>query len=192
MLAVVGALADLALAAGLGVLRATNSQVGERRAEGHLPTLALVIVLAAPGVAALLGVAIARPVLFGAAGFACFPLAVVSIAAVPIWLPAVLFLIAFVQASNTRPPAPLLGGIVLVGFTALLLVALRILITGNGQYTYSYPGGSEGGDYFLPSRATFCILIVVADLVLATALARLSPSPTRRSHDAANNTPARP
>jgi len=187
----VGALIDLALAVGLGVLRATNSQVGQRRAEGHLPTLALVIVLAAPGVAALLGVAIARPVLFGAAGFACFPLAFVSIAAVPIWLAGVLFLSAFVRASNNLPPAPLVG-IVLVGFTALLVVALGILITGSGQYTYSYPGGSEGGEYFLPGRATFCILIVVADLVIVTALARLSPSPTRRSLDAANNTPARP
>jgi hypothetical protein len=191
VLAVVGAVADLALAAGLGVLRATNSSVGLRHAEGHLPTLALVIVLAAPGAAALLGVAIARPVLFGAAGFACFPLAVVSVAAVPIWLPGVLFLIAFVRASATRPPAPLLGGTVLVGFTALLLVALRILVTGNGHYTYSYPGGSEGGDYFLPGHATFCILIVVADLVLATVLARLSPSPARHSHAAASNTPER-
>jgi hypothetical protein len=74
----------------------------------------------------------------------------------------------------------LLGGLILSSFTALLLVALRILITGNGQYTYTYPGGSEGGDYFLPSHATFCILIVAVDLVLATALARLSPSAARR------------
>jgi hypothetical protein len=137
-------------------------------------------VLAAPGVVALLGVGVARPVLYGAAGAACFPLAFVSILAAPIWLPAVLFTIAFVQASNTRPHASLLGLLVLVGFTVLLFVALRILITGNGHYSYTYPGGSEGGDYFLPTHAMLCIVVVGIDLVLATALARLSPSPTRR------------
>src|ERR1700687_5351513 len=173
-LAVVGVLADVALAVGLGVLRLTNSQVGERRAEGPLPTLALVSVLIAPGVLALIGVAIARPVLFVVAGIACFPLAILSIAAVPIWLPAVVFLIAFIQASGSGPAAPRPWPLFVPGFTALLLIAVRILTTGNGQYTYTYPGGSQGGDYFLPSHATLCILLVGLDLVLATVLARLS------------------
>jgi hypothetical protein len=172
-LAVVGALADVVLAAGLGVLRTTNSQVGERRAEGPLPTLALVGVLIAPGLLALIGVAKSRPVLFVVAGIASFPLAILSIAAVPIWLPAVLFLIAFVQASGPAPPPPLIGALVVATFTALLLVAVRILTSGTGQYTYTYRGGSQGGDYFLPSHAAIAIVLVGFDLVLATALARL-------------------
>jgi hypothetical protein len=178
-LAAVAAVVDVALAVGLGVVRAVNSGVGQRRAEGPIPTLALVVVLAAPGAVALLGVAVARPVLFGAAGVACWPLAFVSVAALPIWLPALLFLFAFVQASRIRPPPPLVAGLVLAGFTALLLVALRILVTGNGQYTYTFPGGSEGGDYFRPAHATLCIVIVVVDLVLATVLARAGASPPR-------------
>jgi hypothetical protein len=172
--AVTGVLADVALAVGLGVLRWTNSQVGERRAEGALPTLALVGVMIAPGVLALIGVAIARPLLFLVAGIACFPLAIVSIAAVPIWVPAVAFLIAFVQASRSEPPAPWLGALIVASFTALLLVAVLILITGTGQYIYTYSGGSQGGDYFLSSRAAVSILLVVLDLVVATAMARLS------------------
>jgi hypothetical protein len=91
-----------------------------------------------------------------------------------------LFTIAFVRASSTRPHASLLGVLILVGFTVFLFVALRILITGNGHYSYTYPGGSEGGDYFLPGHATSCIFVVGVDLVLAAALARLSPSPTSR------------
>jgi hypothetical protein len=173
-LAVTGVLADVALAVGLGVLRWSNSQVGQRQAEGALPTLALVSVLMAPGVLALIGVVVARPVLFMVAGIACFPLAIVSIAAVPIWLPAVAFLIAFAQASRSEPPAPWLGALIVASFTALLLVAVLILITGNGQYTYTYSGGSQGGDYLLPSRAALSILLVGLDLVVGTAMARQS------------------
>src|SRR5882672_4503229 len=90
-LALVGAAMDLALAAGLGVIRTTQSSAGQRHVEGPLPTLALALALAAPGIVALVGVAIDRPVLFGAASFASWPLTIVSIAAVPIWIPATLF-----------------------------------------------------------------------------------------------------
>jgi hypothetical protein len=98
----------------------------------------------------------------------------VSIAAVPIWLPAVAFLIAFVQASRSEPPAPCHGALIVASFTALLLIAVLILITGTGQYTYTYGGGSQGGDYILPSRAALSIVLVGLDLVGATAMARLS------------------
>ena len=57
-LALIAAFADVALTVGLGVLRTTNSQFGQRRAEGLLPTFAFAIVLAAPGIVALIGVAI--------------------------------------------------------------------------------------------------------------------------------------
>ncbi|MDP9333095.1 MAG: hypothetical protein M3Q30_07280 [Actinomycetota bacterium] len=176
-LALAGAVADLALAAGLGAIRATNGSVGQRHAEGPLPTLAIVIAVAAPGVLALIGVAIDRPVLFGAAGIACPPLAIVSIAAIPIFLPAVFFLLAFARATRTQRSQSLFGGLVLVGFQAPILVGLWILITQTREFTYNFAGGSEGGEYFTPGHAGFCIAIVAVDLVIASALARLSPAP---------------
>ena len=99
-LALIAAFADVALTVGLGVLRTTNSQFGQRRAEGLLPTFAFAIVLAAPGIVALIGVAIARPVLFGAAAIGCLPAR--SSRSLAVWIPAVLFMIAFARASATR------------------------------------------------------------------------------------------
>jgi hypothetical protein len=177
--ALAGAVTNLALAAGLGAIRATNGSVGERRAEGPLPTVALVVLLAAPGILALIGVATARPVLFGAAGIACLPLAIVSIAAVPIWLPGVLFVIAFVRATSSRCLGPTLAGCIFAGFgfTLVLFVALRLLVSGYARYTYDYPGGSEAGDYIRPAHAAWCILIVTADIFITALFARLSPAP---------------
>jgi hypothetical protein len=175
--AIVGALTDLALAAGLGAIRATHGSIGERHVEGPLPTLAIVIALAAPGIVALIGVVIDRPVLFGAAGIACLPLVIVSIAAVPIWLAGALFMIAFVRATSTQRSLSLLGGLVLVGFQVPILVGLWILITETREFTYNFPGGSEGGEYFTPGHAVICIVIVMLDLFVVTVLARLNPPP---------------
>ena len=180
-LALAGAVTNLALAALLGAVRATHGSVGQRHVEGPLPTLAIVIAMAAPGVLALIGVAIDRPVLFGAAGIACPPLAIVSVAAIPMFIPAVLFLLAFARATSTQRSLSLLGGLVLVGFQAPILVGLWILITETREFTYNFPGGSEGGDYFTPGHAGLCIAIVAVDLLIASALARLSgPTPARR------------
>jgi hypothetical protein len=176
-LALVGAAIDLALAAGLGALRATNGSIGERHVEGPLPTLAIVLALAAPGIVAVIGVVIDRPVLFGAAGIACLPLVIVSIAAVPIWIAGGLFTIAFVRSTSTQRSLSLLGGLVLVGFQAPILVGLWILITETHQFTYNFAGGSEGGEYFTPGHALLCIVIVTLDLFVVTVLARLSPAP---------------
>ena len=132
--------------------------------------MAFALLLAAPGLLVLTGVATNRPVLFIAAGCACLPLAVISVAAVPIWLPAAGFVVAFVRAPRARRWTAT-DSIILVGFPALLLVALSILVAVHGQYTYTYPGGSEGGDYFLPSRAAWTIVVIVADLALAAILA---------------------
>jgi hypothetical protein len=177
--ALAGAVTNLAVAAGLGAIRATHSSVGQRHVEGRLPTVAIVIAVAAPGVLALIGVAIDRPVLFGAAGIACPPLAIVSIAAIPILLPAVFFLLAFARATSKQRSQSLLGGLVLVGFQAPILVGLWVLITQTREFTYNFAGGSEGGEYFTPGHAGFCIAIVAVDLVIASALARLSPAPRR-------------
>jgi hypothetical protein len=180
-LALAGAATNLALAAGLGAIRATNGSVGQRHVEGPLPTLAIVIAMAAPGVLALIGVAIDRPVLFGAAGIACPPLAIVSVAAIPMFIPAVLFLLAFARATSTQRSLSLLGGLVLVGFQAPILVGLWILITETREFTFNFPGGSEGGDYFTPGHAGLCIAIVAVDLVITSAVARLNPAPARRA-----------
>ncbi|MDQ1455808.1 MAG: hypothetical protein QOH28_1428 [Actinomycetota bacterium] len=180
-LALAGAVTNLAVAAGLGAIRATHSSVGLRHVEGQLPTLAIVITVAAPGVLSLIGVAIDRPVLFGAAGIACLPLTIVSIAAVPIFLPAVFFLLAFARATSTQRSLSLLGGLVLIGFQAPILVGLWVLITQTREFTYRFGGGSEGGEYFTPAHAGFCIAIVAVDLVIASALARLSPAPRREA-----------
>ena len=39
--------------------------------------------------------------------------------------------------------------------------------------------GKRGGEYFTPPYAALCIAIVAVDLVIASALARLSPAPRR-------------
>ena len=175
--ALVGAAIDLVLAAGLGALRATNGSIGERHVEGPLPTLAIVLALAAPGIVAVIGVVIDRPVLFGAAGISCLPLVIVSIAAVPIWIAGALFMVAFARSTSGQRSLSLLGGLVLVGFQAPILVGLWILITETQQYTYNFTGGSEGGDYFTPGHGLLCIALVALDLFVVTLLARLSPPP---------------
>ena len=175
--AIVGALTDLALAAGLGAIRATHGSIGERHVEGPLPTLAIVIALAAPGIVALVGIAIERPVLFGAASFACWPLAIVSIAAVPIWIPATLFLIAFARAETAKRSPTLLAGLILAVFPVPILIGLWLLVTNTREFTYNFAGGSEGGQYFTPGNAVICIVIVTLDLFVMTVLARLSPPP---------------
>lgn len=178
-LALVGATADLAMAAGLGAIRATGASAGQAHAEGALPTVAIVVVLAAPGILALIGVAIARPVLFGAAGIACGPLVIVSIVAFPLFVPCVLLIIAFARAARAQPPPTLLAGLVLGAFPVPLLVGLWILVTETGQFTYNFPGGSEGGEYFTRGHAVLCIVLVAVDLVFASLLARFGSAPTR-------------
>lgn len=169
-MALIAAEADLALAVGLGILRLANSTAGQRHAEGLLPTLALGLVVAAPGLVALMGTAVARPVLFGAAGIACMPLAVISVAAIPIWLPAIGFLAAFAVASRTNLWR-WADGLVVAGFVVLLVIALGMDISYTGQYSYtSTSGGGGSGDYTLAGWAAWSMVVVVADLAGATAL----------------------
>jgi hypothetical protein len=174
--ALLGAGLDLALAAALGAIRTAGSSAGLRHVEGPLPTLAMVVAFAAPGVVALIGVAIDRPVLFGAAGFACMPLIFVSIVAFPMVIAGVVLIVAYSQASAVTPSPRLFGGLILGGFFVPILVGLWILITRTAQFTYRYAGGSEGGDYFTPGHAALCIGLVVADVLIVTSLAwRLPP-----------------
>ncbi|HEY5077506.1 MAG TPA: hypothetical protein VIJ48_08395 [Acidimicrobiia bacterium] len=177
-LALIGAIADLAVAAALGAIRTAGASPGQAHAEGALPTIAIVAVVAAPGIVALVGVALARPVLFGAAGFACGPLVILSIVAFPLVVPGGLLIVAFIQSQHAQPSAPLLTGLVFVGFPVPLLVGLRILVTETAQYTYNFPGGSEAGGYFTPAHALQCIALVAVDVGVASFLARLGPAPT--------------
>ena len=177
-LALIGAIAEVAVAAALGAIRSAGASAGQAHAEGALPTIAIVAVVAAPGIVALVGVALARPVLFGAAGFACGPLVILSIVAFPLVVPGGLLLVAFIQSQHAQPSAPLLTGLVFVGFPVPLLVGLRILVTETAQYTYNFPGGSEAGDYFTRAHALQCIALVAVDVGVASFLARLGPAPT--------------
>lgn len=170
-LALVGVGIDLALAAGLGAIRTAGGSVGMRHAEGPLPTLAMVAAFAAPGVLALIGLAIRRPVLVGAAGFACAPVMFVSIVAFPMLIPGVLLLRAYYQASAATRPPRFVTGFILGGFLVPILVGLWILITQTAQFTYSSGTGSEGGDYFTPAHGAFCIALIVADMAAASFLA---------------------
>jgi hypothetical protein len=174
-LAMTGAVLDLALAAGIGLIRSSGASAGMRHAEGPLPTVAMVVAFAAPGVAALIGIAIKRPVLFGAAAFGCGPLVIFSIAAFPMIIPFVLFFTAFAKAQTGRRRPSLLAGLILGGFAIPIVGGLWILITETSQYTYNFAGGSEGGEYFTAGHAALCIALVVADVIVASTLAWLSP-----------------
>jgi hypothetical protein len=175
--ALFGAGFDLMLAAGIGVIRATHGSVGQRHAEGSLPTLAIAIALAAPGVLALVGIAINRPILFGAAGFACGPLIVVSVIAFPFLIASALLILAFIQA-QTATLTPLAAvALIFVTFPVSIAIGLRTLIFQTREFTYTYPGGSEGGEYFTPAHAVFCIALVAAGLVFAATLAQFTAEP---------------
>jgi hypothetical protein len=174
-LAWTGATLDLALATAIGGLRIAGGSTGQSRAEGLLPTLAIVAALAAPGVLAMLGIAFDRPVLLGAAGFTCVPLIIVSIAAFPILIAAVVLLFAFTKATAGRRLAAV-DAIVLVAFPVPVLVGLWILITQTSQYTYNFAGGGESGEYFTAGHAVLCIALVAADIVGACALALSAPT----------------
>jgi hypothetical protein len=174
--AITGIAIDLFLAALVGLIRNSGGSVGLRHAEGPLPTIAFVVAFAAPGILALIGVVIDRPVLYGAAGFACAPIIVFSIVAFPMIIPCVLLFVAFAKAqTGTRSPS-LLAGCILAGFLVPILGGLWKLVTDTAQFTYTFSGGSESGDYSTPHNAALCIAIIAADIVVAATLAWISPA----------------
>ncbi len=132
---------------------------------------------ARPGTAwAITGIVIDRPVLYGAAGSACAPLVVFSIVAFPMVIPCVLLFIAFAKAQTEARSPSFLAGCILAGFLVPIFGALWKLVTDTAQFTYTFAGGSESGDYFTPRNAALCIAIIVADIALAAALAWISPA----------------
>ncbi|MGZ4803774.1 MAG: hypothetical protein ACXV9P_14305 [Acidimicrobiia bacterium] len=170
--ALVAAVVEVAFAVGLGFLRAHNSSVGAWRAEGVLPTLALTALFAAPGILALVGVMIDRPVLWGVAGAGCLPVAIISIAAFPILIPAVVRLIAFALSMFTQPAALAPTLAVFAVFIGLVVVALGIMLGEKGTYSYTYAaGGAEGGEYYLPASAAVVLALVAVALTVTTVIA---------------------
>jgi hypothetical protein len=177
--ALAGVALDFVLAAGLGAFRTAHGSVGLRHVEGPLPTVAMVVAMAAPGVLALVGIAIDRPILFGAAAFACGPLMIISILAFPFLISCVLLILAFAEAQTSQLSPLFVAALIFVIFPVPIAIGLRILITETREFTYAFPGGSEGGEYFTPAHAVLCIALVAADLAFVSVLARLTAAPIR-------------
>ncbi|MGE5654901.1 MAG: hypothetical protein ACM3ZQ_11700, partial [Bacillota bacterium] len=114
------------------------------------------------GVLALIGIAINRPILFGAAGFACGTLIIVSVIAFPFLIASALLIAAFIQAQTGELSPWAAVALIFVGFPVSVAIGLRTLIFQTGEFTYTFPGGSEGGEYFTPAHAVVCIAFVVA------------------------------
>lgn len=172
-LAFVASAGAIAWAVGLGVLRLLNSQAGQRRAEGVIPTVALVVLLAAPGVLGFVGMAAARPSLFLAAGAACLPLGVVSIAATPIWIAGALLVVAFARSPAAARGNPRAAFCALLFFAGVVL-GVGVLLFRTGEYSYRTATGGQEGEYLLPSRAAAAIVIVATDLAVTVVAARSS------------------
>ncbi len=139
------------------------------------------IALSAPGVLALIGIAVNRPILFGAAGFACGPLIVVSILAFPFLIACVFLVLAFAHAQTAKLSPMAVVALILVTFPVSIAIGLRTLILQTRQYTFTFPGGSEGGDYFTPAHAVLCIALVAIGLVVVATLALFTAAPTPRT-----------
>jgi hypothetical protein len=167
-----GVAVDLVFAVALAAFRHGNASAGQRHAEGMLPSVALGVICAAPGVIAAIGVRLRCPTLVAAAGIACAPILILSIATFPIVLPASLFAVAFAQATGWAPPAR--ARVVLAGalFVALSVVAMVVWLRDWGHYDYVFAGGSESGDYVLPAHAVVAMVIAGANVVLTTLAAR--------------------
>jgi hypothetical protein len=176
-LAIIAAAIDVAFGVLIGVVRAALSHTGQMHAEGPLPTIALTVLLVAPAALVVIGLLTDNPVLFGVAGIGCGPLVFISVAAVPIWLPGALMIAAYLRARPHTPPAPAMTAALTIGFPAVLIGALVVLLTHYGQYSGTYQGVSEGGDYILPSRAAWAIGLVAIGL----AAAALAAASTRES-----------
>ena len=174
-LAMFGVLLDLAAAIGLTLLRLHLASAGQRHAEGLLPSIALGVLVAVPGVLGVLGIRLRRPVLLGAAAIVCVPLIILSVAALPIVLPATCFAIACHQA---WPSVPLPQNRVLyaiVGCIALQVAAVVVWLSGWGQYTYRYVNGGESGSYVRPLHAILAVVLGVAACVVASVLTAERP-----------------
>lgn len=168
-----GVVVVLALAVLVACVRAIGSTVGQRHAEGPIPTIAFGALLAAPGLLAVIGLLTRRPVMVGAGGVACVPLAILSILTVPILIPAGLLLVAFVRADQAEDATlgPVRAAASIGGCVTLLAVAVGLLVLGMRPYTYEYATGGEQGAYVPASHGVAALAVVGVNLALTTLVA---------------------
>ena len=177
--ALAGILFDLALALAIGALRNGSGSVGERHAEGALPTVAIALAVAAPGIVALVGVVRRRAALYLAAAIASLPLAIVSIAVVPIWISTALFAIAFFREPGAAVGFGPLDGVIAVGFAVPVFVGLLVMITHTHPYTYRFADGGESGDAFTRANALRSIVLTHVDVAVVAVLASVPRTRSR-------------
>lgn len=170
-MAIAGVLLDLILAALLCVVRAHGETAGQWHAEGPWATIAFAVLVAGPGLAGLAGIRTRRAELLAAAGLACLPVAMLSIALFPLVASSVLLLVAF-----ARHPIASLGRTALTCATLVTatIAAIGMLLT-TAPYNYSFPGGGESGGYVPGAHAGLAIALVLVGVAAATAVATLGP-----------------
>jgi hypothetical protein len=167
-----GVAVDLLIAVAIATFRHAHASVGQRHVEGILPSVALGVLFVSPGLLAAVGLRISRPVLVGFAAITCVPLMILSIAAFPILVPAVLFAVSYARASNRVVMPSKRTVIAGATFVILSVVAMGVWLIGWGEFNYVFPGGGESGEYVLPAHAVLTILLVGSNVAITTLLAR--------------------
>ena len=164
----IGVLLELAVGLMAAAIRAAGMTSGQWRAEGPVPGVAFAVVFAAPGVMAAIGLITRRPVMVGGGALACFPLAVVSIVLVPIWIPGVLLLIAYGRLTVVEPAIrrPLVTPLIMLTSATLIVSSGALIVLGWKPYNAI----GESGSYLPTSRAALAIAMVAADLVVIAAV----------------------
>jgi hypothetical protein len=167
-----GVALDLVLAAAVGAIRTLNTEPGQGRAEGPWASLALAMLVAGPGLVALIGLATQRRALAGAGGLACYPVAILSIVTLPLAIVGLLLLIGF----SRRPPRAWARTLVaLVTFLLGAIAAIPLLLP-TADYSYQTVGYGESGGYVPVTHAGLAVVLVVMATVAATAVATGGPA----------------
>lgn len=157
----------LVMGAAIAVIRFVGGSPAERGLEGALGACALGAVIAAPGALALLA-RIDRPALLIPAGVLLLPLSGVSIATLPLLIPAVMLLVAYVRR---RPPEavqpPLLVALSSAVVIMIVVAALVSLFIHEDPRTWSAPTSSgETSDVITIGEALVSLLLTGTALVL--------------------------
>ena len=157
----------LVMGAAIAVIRFVGGSPAERGLEGALGACALGAVIAAPGALALLA-RIDRPALLIPAGVLLLPLSGVSIATLPLLIPAVMLLVAYVRR---RPPEavqpPLLVALSSAVVIMVVVAALVSLFIHEDPRTWSAPTSSgETSDVITIGEALVSLLLTGTALVL--------------------------
>jgi hypothetical protein len=177
-----------AIAAALGVVRQVGASPVEWGVEGVVASLALVALLATPGVLVLLARA-DRPSLLVTAGTVLLPCSLISLAGatLPLLIPAVMLLVVGARRSDARgnrPCAPVAVTTLVV--LVLVVVAGLALFAHDDPRTYSTPTSSgETSDVITVAESLLCLgllgLAALAAWYLAAPLQHAGPAGARDS-----------